>query len=173
LQTAEQVNRVVSFYNTGPEQIPGVIVMRLRDTGNYDPNVNDVLVIFNAGPEAVTFSHQEFIGADFALDSVQKVSNDPLVRESSFDTGTGSFTVAGRTTAVFTLLGEPEEVIAATEMPTQTAAPSATAAPSSTATVTPGAEETPVTPGLVALVVGLVAAVGAGVAWLIRRRNRP
>lgn len=173
LQTAEQVYRVVSFYNTGPEQIPGVIVMRLRDTGNYDPNVNDVLVIFNAGPEAVTFSHQEFIGADFALDSVQQVSNDPLVRESSFDTGTGSFTVAGRTTAVFTLLGEPEEVIAATEMPTQTAAPSATAAPSSTATVTPGAEETPVTPGLVALVVGLVAAVGAGVAWLIRRRNRP
>ena len=140
--------------------------MRLRDTGNYDPNVNDVVVLFNASPEPVTFGHQDFIGADFALNSVQQVSNDALVRESSFDAGTGSFSIAGRTTAVFTVLGEPEA------LPTFTAAPVATTsvppiAPTSTPAAPSGASPSA---GLIALGVAALAALGAGIFWFVRRR---
>jgi pullulanase-type alpha-1,6-glucosidase len=166
LQTADQVEGVVSFYNTGPEQIPGLIVMRLRDTGNYDPNVNDMVVLFNASPEPVTFSNKEFIGLDFALNSVQQVSNDALVRDSQFDPGTGSFSVAGRTTAVFTILGEPETF----PTPTATTLPAPTTEPSPTPTPTPTAGSSPT--GVVALAVALIAALGAGIAWLVRRGRK-
>jgi hypothetical protein len=166
LQTADQVKGVVSFYNTGPELIPGLIVMRLRDTGNYDPNVNDMVVLFNASPEPVTFSNNEFIGLDFALNSVQQVSNDALIRDSQFDPGTGSFSVAGRTTAVFTILGEPEIF----PTPTATTVPVPTTSPSTTPTAAPPASSSPT--GVVALAVALVAAIGAGIAWLVRRGRK-
>jgi hypothetical protein len=47
------------------------------------------------------------VGRDLALNSIQQVSNDELVRSAKFDSASGSFTVAGRTTAVFNLLREP------------------------------------------------------------------
>lgn len=48
----------VSFENTGPDQIPGVIVMRLvstaspGDPGTHDPDLASVVVVFNARPMA-------------------------------------------------------------------------------------------------------------------------
>jgi len=107
LETAEQIKNVLSFYNNGPDQIPGLIVMHLDDKDNIDPVYAEIVVLFNARPEEVTFSDPAFIGKDLGLNSVQQVSNDELVRDSKFDPSSGSFTVAGRTTAVFNLLHEP------------------------------------------------------------------
>jgi pullulanase-type alpha-1,6-glucosidase len=107
LETAEQIKKVVSFLNTGPDQIPGLIVLHLRDVEDIDPLYEEIIVFFNASPDEITFSDPAFTGKDFALHSIQQVSKDELVRASEFDSLSGSFTVAGRTAAVFNLLQEP------------------------------------------------------------------
>ncbi|HEY9527316.1 MAG TPA: alpha-1,6-glucosidase domain-containing protein, partial [Anaerolineales bacterium] len=106
LETAEQVSAALSFYNNGPDRIPGLIVMRLKDVEEIDPVYEEIVVLFNAQPDEVTFRDPAFVGRDLALNSVQQVSNDELVRNAKFDSASGSFTVAGRTTAVFNLLRE-------------------------------------------------------------------
>jgi pullulanase-type alpha-1,6-glucosidase len=107
LETAEQIKDVVSFYNTGPDQIPGLIVMHLNDKNDIDPVYEEIIVLFNAHPEPILFSDPDFVGKDFALNSLQQVSNDEIVRGSTFDSASGEFIVPGRTTAVFNILHEP------------------------------------------------------------------
>ncbi|HEX5840708.1 MAG TPA: alpha-1,6-glucosidase domain-containing protein, partial [Anaerolineales bacterium] len=106
LETAEQIESIVSFYNNGPEQIPGLIVMRLMDSENLDPVHEEIVVLFNANPEPVTFSDPAFAGKNFTLNSIQQESSDPLVRDSMFDSASGTFTIPARTTAVFNILHE-------------------------------------------------------------------
>jgi len=107
LETEEQVMSNVSFYNTGPNQIPGLIVMDLKDTKDIDPDYKEIVVFFNARPDPVMFTDPAFAGKTFKLHSVQQHSNDKLVRDSKFDPTSGAFTVPGRTTAVFNILDEP------------------------------------------------------------------
>jgi pullulanase len=117
LETADQIGQVVSFLNTGPDQTPGLIVMYLNDVEDIDPVYEEIIILFNASPEVVTFRDSMFIGKDFALNSVQQVSNDELVRGSKFDSLNGSFTVPGRTTAVFNRLHEPVAEPTVTQTP--------------------------------------------------------
>ncbi len=107
LPDAEAIQKSVSFLNTGPTQTPGLIVMRLTDTGNYDPNYDEIVVLFNAAPQSVAFAHPEFVGKKFELHPIQAASVDEVVKRSDFDTSSGKFTVPGRTTAVFVLRGAP------------------------------------------------------------------
>lgn len=118
LETAEQIEEVVSFLNTGPDQIPGLIVLHLRDVEDIDPLYEEIIVVFNASPEEVTFSDPAFIGKDLTLHSVQQVSTDELLRVSKFDSLSGAFTVAGRTAAVFNRLQEPVAEPAASQTAT-------------------------------------------------------
>ena len=118
LTTGEQIKSDVSFYNTGVDQIPGLIVVDLKDTKNIDPNSKEILVLFNARPDPVKFSDPDFVGKNFELHSVQQNSVDTLVRNSTYDSADGAFGLAGRTTAVFTILDEqptPEPVPTATQ----------------------------------------------------------
>jgi pullulanase len=107
LETEGQIKSDVSFYNTGPDQIPGLIVMDLKDTNNIDPVYKEIVVIFNARPDSVTFSDSAFAGKDFKLHAVQQNSSDVMVRDSKFDSASNAFIVAGRTTAIFNILREP------------------------------------------------------------------
>jgi len=107
LKTAEDIQRAVSFFNTGPMQIPGLIVMRLTDTGNFDPSYSEIVVLFNAGPQSAQLAVAEFIGKKFELHPVQAASVDEIVKRADFDTSSGKFTVPGRTTAVFVLREAP------------------------------------------------------------------
>jgi hypothetical protein len=107
LETEGQVKSELSFYNTGPDQIPGLIVMDLKDTKSIDPNYEEIVVLFNAQPESVTISDPAFAGKKFELHSVQQNSSDALVRDSKYDSANGAFTLAGRTSAVFNILREP------------------------------------------------------------------
>ena len=104
LETADQIQSVVSFYNNGPEQVPGLIIMDLKDTGNIDPAYEEIVVLFNARPEGVAFSDPAFSGREFTLHSVQQSSSDALARHSYYDSAKGAFTVPGRTTAVFNIV---------------------------------------------------------------------
>lgn len=107
LTTAEQVQQKVRFLNTGPNQTPGLIVMHLDDTAgeDLDRRLNGVVVIFNAGDEAQSFTAEGFSRANAHLSAVQRGGADPVVRESGFDRRTGTFTVPARTTAVFEIRG--------------------------------------------------------------------
>lgn len=124
LETAAQVRDMLSFYNSGPEQIPGLIVMHLHDVGEIDPVHEEILVLFNAQPEAVTFSDPALAGKEFVLHPIQQESVDELVRGSSYESS-GTFTVPGRTTAVFTILNEvsPQATATATQAPPAIADP--------------------------------------------------
>jgi hypothetical protein len=92
--------------------------MRLTDKENIDQLYDEIVVLFNARPDSVTFSNQEFAGRNYTLHPVQQASSDALTRASTFDPASGTFTVAGRTTAVFNILHEqttPEPVATATQ----------------------------------------------------------
>lgn len=101
LQTAEQIKQSVSFLNSGPNQIPGLIVMRLNDEAGLDANVQEMIVLFNASPDAVTFSDASFSGKDYALHAIQQNSMDAIAKSASFTDG--AFNIPARATAVFVL----------------------------------------------------------------------
>ena len=155
LETEKQVKDNVSFYNTGPEQVPGLIVMQLTDKDNIDPVYEEIVVLFNARPDSVTFSKQEFAGKNYTLNSVQQASTDALVRASTFDPASGTFTVAGRTTAVFNILREQP-----TPVPVATATQEVPTVPDSNMILT------------IVGVVGALFAVGAFMVALRRRDNK-
>ncbi len=103
LRTGQDVLNSVTFQNTGAEQVPGVIVMSISDQGdaNLDPNYSYVVVLFNASPEAQTFTLADVVGYPLQLHAVQAGSSDAITASSTFDAATGTFTVPARTTAVF------------------------------------------------------------------------
>lgn len=102
LQTAAQVQEHLAFFNTGANQIPGVIAMSLTDSSaNLDENYEQIMVVFNTNISAKTLSLASRIGSEFSLHPLQQTSTDDRVKTASFDNVTGAFTVPARTTAVF------------------------------------------------------------------------
>jgi len=101
MPTFGEVQQNLTFLNTGPSQIAGVIVMKLdANGGNYGP-YKHVVVIFNATNEQLTFTDGSLKGLRLHLHPVQQHSNDVLTRQSTFDSKEGAATIAGLTTAVF------------------------------------------------------------------------
>jgi pullulanase/glycogen debranching enzyme len=106
LRTAEDIEQRLVFDNTGPDQVPGVIVMSISDMGDLedlDPNYEYIVVVFNGTPDEVAYALDAAVGLTMELHPVQAASADSVVQGASFDSATGTFTVPGRTTAVFVL----------------------------------------------------------------------
>jgi pullulanase-type alpha-1,6-glucosidase len=139
LQTAEQVSGRLEFYNTGPFQIPGLIVMSLSDIGseNLDPNYGLIVVLFNANNTDQQFTEELFTDLPLSLHPVQLASSDSLLPTAVFDSATATFTVPGRTTAVFVLAeaDTPAELVAP-------ATPEPKTEPTTELTLAPTAEPT-------------------------------
>jgi pullulanase-type alpha-1,6-glucosidase len=112
LQTETDVMDRVAFHNTGPDQVPGLIVMSISDLAgdDLDPQLDEVVTLFNASDDPVDFLLATTAGREFELHPVQQASADPIVRTASFDQQSGSFTVPARTTAVFVTDITPPEV---------------------------------------------------------------
>lgn len=146
LQTAEQIKKSVSFLNTGPDQVPGLIVMHLSDNSGIDENYKDIVVIFNSRPEAVTFTDASLSGLNYILHPIQQNSADAITKTASYSADT--FNVPARTTAVFVIEEE--------------AKPAATAEPAATDT---GSSST------IVKILGAIVAVAGLVFFLIRRRK--
>jgi pullulanase len=100
LRSAGDIQARVAFHNTGPAQIPGLIVMTVDGAGARD-RYRRVAVLFNATPRAQSVAVGALRGAALALHPVQQRSGDTLVRRARFDTHAGRFRVPARTTAVF------------------------------------------------------------------------
>lgn len=103
LRTAEDIQSHVKFLNTGPSQIPGLIVMSISDDQkkDLDQRYEPVTVLFNANSQPANFNNPAYKGFSFELHPVQAQSQDQTVRSAKFNKDTATFTVPGRTTAVF------------------------------------------------------------------------
>ena len=105
LRTGEEIEERLRFHNTGPDQIPGLIVMTVDDpTGEVDHQVRRIAVLLNASKEPRSFQLPVSPGvpcSGFKLHPVQVSSVDLVVRASTFDAATCTFTVPGRTASVF------------------------------------------------------------------------
>ena len=101
MSTLTQIQQNLSFFNTGTNQIPGLIVMKLdENVGSFGP-YKHVVVVFNATDQQVTFTDSRLAGLRLQLHPVQQGSTDPATKASSFNRKSGSATVAALTTAVF------------------------------------------------------------------------
>ncbi len=105
LASADEVRARVTFLNTGPLQVPGLIVMMLSDTVEGRPALGSpwkrVLVFLNANPGPVTYAYPGFARVKLALHPVQAAGADPVVKQATFDPARAAVTVPGLTTAVF------------------------------------------------------------------------
>ena len=114
LEYADQIRDRVAFHNTGPMQIPGLIVMSISDdAGDIDLTNELIVVLFNARNDAVSFGFPAS-GREFLLHPLLAESVDAVVRTASYDIGTQAFAVPARTTAVFMVrrpIGEQLDVL--------------------------------------------------------------
>ncbi len=172
LQSAEAVMERLTFHNTGPDQIPGLIVMSLSDSGlaQLDPNYDLIVVLINADDELLTYSLADLEDTDLMLHPVLLESADPIVKRSSFGAETGTFSVPGRTTAVFVALGDQTASEATAPAETETA-PLQPESEISEAESSSGSDiQVSLWVWVVGILGGLGILTGAG-AYLIRRRR--
>ncbi|WP_109001284.1 pullulanase-type alpha-1,6-glucosidase [Streptomyces rishiriensis] len=91
LATAAQVQSALSFPLSGKHETPGAITMRL----------GDLVVVFNATPDAQRQTVTALAGTGYRLHPVQAAGADPTVRSSTYTKESGTFAVPARTVAVF------------------------------------------------------------------------
>ncbi|MEI7033809.1 pullulanase-type alpha-1,6-glucosidase [Streptomyces pratensis] len=93
LGTTGQVQSHLSFPLSGEDETPGVITMRL----------GGLVVVLNATPATAVQRLAAPAETAYALHPVQAEGADPTVKRARYDRKSASFTVPGRTVAVFTL----------------------------------------------------------------------
>jgi len=162
LQTADQVKEMVSFLNNGPEQIPGLIVMRIDDKQNLDPQYSEIVVLINSAKNAVGFGDPTFAGGDYRLHPIQQGSVDAVVKTASFDSAGGMFSIPAYTTAVF-VVQKPAQSTPATPAPTTQ--------PQTTPQATPVPARPAVSPFAAGGIILVLVAAGVVLAFLASRRR--
>ncbi len=105
LRTGTDVMNRLAFYNTGPNQLPGLIAMRI-DGRNPTPypgaKFKSVVVLFNVDKVGKTIAIAALQGKNLSLHPVLQRSNaDTLARTATYASSSGTFTVPARTTVVF------------------------------------------------------------------------
>ena len=112
LPTEAEVISRLGFLNTGPGQVPGMIVMTLSDPdGSIDRVREKIAVLFNATDDPQAFAAPSLGDYDFALHEVQQTSSDPVVTTSTWDGASDTFMVPPRSTAVFVAKRAAEDQI--------------------------------------------------------------
>ena len=100
LNSAEDISQRIKFYNTGSQQIQGLIVMSLDDgigLADLDSNNDAIVVLINGSGVAQSININN--ANAFVLHQTQQQSADPTVQTATFSNST--FTVPALTTAVF------------------------------------------------------------------------
>jgi pullulanase len=105
LRTAQDVMDRLSFFNTGPDQQAGLVVMSLNgDSPSLyaGAKYSRVVVLFNVDKAAKTIVIDQLKGRALALHPVQLASTaDARAKTATVDNATGTFSIPGRTTVVF------------------------------------------------------------------------
>jgi hypothetical protein len=92
LGTADRIQSQLSFPLSGKDETPGVITMEL----------GDLVVVFNATPKQREQRVDALAGTGYRLHPAQASGADTVVKSSSYERTSGTFTVPARTVAVFT-----------------------------------------------------------------------
>ena len=95
LQTGLEVMQRIEFHNTGPTQLPGLIVMSIRGD-----DAIEIVVLINATAEPREFLFDPGEDSVFKLHEILEDSSDPVVQSSDYNDDK-TFYVPARTTAVF------------------------------------------------------------------------
>jgi pullulanase len=101
MKSFAEVQQNLTFLNTGQNQIPGVIAMRLNANGGNYGQYQQILVIFNGTTSSTSISDPSLAGMPFQLHPILRGSTDPATRQSSFQPSSGTATVPALTIAVF------------------------------------------------------------------------
>ena len=103
MRSDADIRQKLKFYNVGPGQVPGLIVMSLDDNvgARLDPRYKSIVAVINAGTLAANYVIPGYQGRSLVLHPVQAAGADPVVKGSSFLPSTGAASVPGRTAAVF------------------------------------------------------------------------
>ncbi len=105
LRTAADIMNRVRFLNaeSGPDQIPGLIVMLILDEGegidDLDPQVTRIACLFNATTSPVIFQHED-LAVPMTLHEILQSSPDVVVNSANCGVGDGRIAVPARTTLV-------------------------------------------------------------------------
>ena len=106
LRTADEVAARLRFLNTGPAQVPGLIVGQLDGRGLDGAGFAEVLYALNPGLEPATLAVPEGIGRRYVLHPVHRsaqAADRRPVEGARWDTATGKLTVPARTALVYVL----------------------------------------------------------------------
>jgi pullulanase len=106
MSTLAEVQANLHFLNEGPNQTPGLILMRLDANGGDYGRYQHIVVVFNATDAQISFQNSSLVGLALSLHPVQQHSSDLTVRQSSFNGQTAALFVPALTTAVF-VTGKP------------------------------------------------------------------
>ncbi|HRW06620.1 MAG TPA: pullulanase-type alpha-1,6-glucosidase [Caldilineaceae bacterium] len=105
LRTKEAVIARLAFHNTGPNQVPGMIVMSLSDQvdglPSIDPHYDFIIVVFNATTHTQQFQKLDWQGCGLTLHPAHQASSDAVLLTASVNDEAGMVTVPARTVAVF------------------------------------------------------------------------
>ncbi len=105
LRTKADVLARLTFHNTGPQQIPGLIVMSLADQvpglPRLDPNYALIVVVFNATPHPQQFQKLDWQELGLTLHPALHANGDTVVLQAAVDDAAGVVTVPARTVGVF------------------------------------------------------------------------
>jgi pullulanase len=101
MATFEEVQQNLTFLNTGPNQTPGLIVMKLDANGGNYGIYKHIVVVFNATNASVTFTNSRLQGSASASAPGAAKLKRSSTRQSTFNSKEGTATVPALTTAVF------------------------------------------------------------------------
>lgn len=100
LRTSDEIQQRVRFWNTGPEQTPGLIVLDI-DGADAGDAYTRIVVAFNATGETVRLDVTVLKGATLILHPVQQQSVDRALAAAQFDPAGGTLSVPPLSTIVF------------------------------------------------------------------------
>jgi pullulanase/glycogen debranching enzyme len=103
LRSAEQVQRRLRFFNTGPRQEPTVVAAHLVGAGLDGARWRDVVLLVNVDKQPHAVADAALAGLGFVLHPVlaSPRAADRRAREARYDAAVGRFTVPPRTAVVF------------------------------------------------------------------------
>ena len=80
------IQQDLSFPNSGANETPGVIVLRLDDSHgpNVDPRLRGMVIVFNATPNPISQQVAAVAGQRFELNPYQRTGSDPIVKQAGY-----------------------------------------------------------------------------------------
>jgi pullulanase/glycogen debranching enzyme len=103
LRTAEDIRARLRFHNTGPDQLPTVLVGQLDGRGYPGAGFSELVYLINVDKQAHTLTIDALKGRPYALHPVQAAADaaDARAKDARIDASNGRVSVPARTAAVF------------------------------------------------------------------------